>query len=276
MFICQWLPHHTILEVHWGTVRLPTVGILCVMTSQAFFFFFFLMIRRPPSSPLFPYTTLFRSPGGKPPLDKGNPAARRGRKATGQVTNLTAGLPKEGGDEMSSKRRGTLNRGIDTTLATPAPGSSFVRSAVRSAARITDHAHTPTNSEMHGRIRREAAVTTHMEVVMRALRQKVRLTWLVASVLVLIGPLYSAAETPPLTDNAMTASLMHLMPALLTLGGAGFQFTHPTFRSQMLPVTHPQTPAHRRGRFFMSPSSAASTAWNTNSTTFYAMGSGGG
>src|ERR1041384_3200634 len=27
----------------------------------SFFFFFFLMIRRPPRSPLFPYTTLFRS-----------------------------------------------------------------------------------------------------------------------------------------------------------------------------------------------------------------------
>src|SRR2546422_9175242 len=27
------------------------------------FFFFFLMIRRPPRSTLFPYTTLFRSPG---------------------------------------------------------------------------------------------------------------------------------------------------------------------------------------------------------------------
>src|SRR2546428_12139558 len=27
-------------------------------------FFFFLMIRRPPRSTLFPYTTLFRSPGG--------------------------------------------------------------------------------------------------------------------------------------------------------------------------------------------------------------------
>src|SRR3712207_8939987 len=30
------------------------------------FFFFFLMIRRPPRSPLFPYTTLFRSHGGVP------------------------------------------------------------------------------------------------------------------------------------------------------------------------------------------------------------------
>src|SRR3989337_3529025 len=30
------------------------------------FFFFFLMIRRPPRSTLFPYTTLFRSPGSHP------------------------------------------------------------------------------------------------------------------------------------------------------------------------------------------------------------------
>src|SRR3982750_4968159 len=30
--------------------------------SEVVFFFFFLMRRRPPSSPLFPYTTLFRSP----------------------------------------------------------------------------------------------------------------------------------------------------------------------------------------------------------------------
>src|SRR5215204_7240996 len=29
-------------------------------------FFFFLMIRRPPRSTLFPYTTLFRSPVGRP------------------------------------------------------------------------------------------------------------------------------------------------------------------------------------------------------------------
>src|SRR6266513_2809463 len=30
-----------------------------------YFFFFFLMIRRPPRSTLFPYTTLFRSPGSR-------------------------------------------------------------------------------------------------------------------------------------------------------------------------------------------------------------------
>src|SRR3712207_6886371 len=33
----------------------------------ALVFFFFLMIRRPPRSPLFPYTTLSRSPATAPP-----------------------------------------------------------------------------------------------------------------------------------------------------------------------------------------------------------------
>src|SRR5712672_3836271 len=35
--------------------------VVCLLIS--IFFFFFLMIRRPPRSTLFPYTTLFRSPG---------------------------------------------------------------------------------------------------------------------------------------------------------------------------------------------------------------------
>src|SRR2546430_12252849 len=37
--------------------------------------FFFLMIRRPPRSPLFPYPTLFRSPGGR----RARPERRRAR-----------------------------------------------------------------------------------------------------------------------------------------------------------------------------------------------------
>src|SRR2546427_8121545 len=41
-------------------------------------FFFFLMIRRPPRSTLFPYTTLFRSRGGR-----GGGAFRRARGAVG-------------------------------------------------------------------------------------------------------------------------------------------------------------------------------------------------
>src|SRR6266568_8008404 len=38
-----------------------------------FFFFFFLMIRRPPTSTLFPYTTLFRSPGHGDGVGAGRP-----------------------------------------------------------------------------------------------------------------------------------------------------------------------------------------------------------
>src|SRR6201994_5038801 len=38
----------------------------CLYVRSAVFFFFFLMIRRPPRSTLFPYTTLFRSPGFTP------------------------------------------------------------------------------------------------------------------------------------------------------------------------------------------------------------------
>src|SRR3712207_8836700 len=44
-------------------------------------FFFFLMIRRPPRSTLFPYTTLFRSPGrdrDPPALAPHRPAEPRG------------------------------------------------------------------------------------------------------------------------------------------------------------------------------------------------------
>src|SRR5215216_7231008 len=37
--------------------------LFCDFIWWMFVFFFFLMIRRPPRSTLFPYTTLFRSPG---------------------------------------------------------------------------------------------------------------------------------------------------------------------------------------------------------------------
>src|SRR5208283_5977779 len=50
-------------------------------------FFFFLMIRRPPRSTLFPYTTLFRSPGAArraspPPARRRWPGRPRDRKST--------------------------------------------------------------------------------------------------------------------------------------------------------------------------------------------------
>src|SRR5207245_9487246 len=42
------------------TLRFLPVNFFCNSTSL---FFFFLLLRRPPRSPLFPYTTLFRSSG---------------------------------------------------------------------------------------------------------------------------------------------------------------------------------------------------------------------
>src|SRR5215510_16005594 len=47
--------------------------------SFFFFFFFFLMIRRPPRSTLFPYTTLFRSGGGRAAEQIDRRAVRRAR-----------------------------------------------------------------------------------------------------------------------------------------------------------------------------------------------------
>src|SRR6266567_8295800 len=52
------------------------------MLTQAQTVFFFLMIRRPPRSTLFPYTTLFRSPGSGTQRRR----RRRGRR-TGSTTH---------------------------------------------------------------------------------------------------------------------------------------------------------------------------------------------
>src|SRR2546426_631878 len=53
------------------------------------FFFFFLMIRRPPRSTLFPYTTLFRSPGGRG--RRAGPLGRaRARRPRVKITGVEA------------------------------------------------------------------------------------------------------------------------------------------------------------------------------------------
>src|SRR6266571_1659405 len=72
------------------------------MFSSFFYYFFFLMIRRPPRSTLFPYTTLFRSPGRLPvppalsvrhaPVRNGRARApARGRPARRLPPVLTSG-----------------------------------------------------------------------------------------------------------------------------------------------------------------------------------------
>src|SRR2546429_5199175 len=62
--------------------------------TPLFVFFFFLMIRRPPRSTLFPYTTLFRSPGVLP-----QPHERR-RRDERQRPEIER---REGGRERGSR-----------------------------------------------------------------------------------------------------------------------------------------------------------------------------
>src|SRR6266850_3502870 len=71
-----------------------------------FFFFFFLMIRRPPRSTLFPYTTLFRSPGHHA-LARRLLVARRAVDLTGEEQVL---------DRRHLEPRRELRRGIVVVL----------------------------------------------------------------------------------------------------------------------------------------------------------------
>src|SRR6266542_4743189 len=54
------------------------------------FFFFFLMIRRPPRSTLFPYTTLFRSLGGRADRGEARCPARGGPRRDRKSTRLNS------------------------------------------------------------------------------------------------------------------------------------------------------------------------------------------
>src|SRR3712207_7448862 len=68
--------------------------------------FFFLMIRRPPRSPLFPYTTLFRS------RRRTDAPARGGRAAHARAPRLLGGRPAVGGQcaVLHRGRRGDRDR----------------------------------------------------------------------------------------------------------------------------------------------------------------------
>src|SRR3712207_8582786 len=59
------------------------------------------MIRRPPRSTLFPYTTLFRSPGGGAP--RGGHRRGRARRADGQLRRAAA-PPLQGGRQAAQLR----------------------------------------------------------------------------------------------------------------------------------------------------------------------------
>src|SRR2546425_11857154 len=82
-------------------------------------------------------------------------------------------------------------------------------------------------------------------------------------------------QSPPTTYDALCDRNVYPYPRLPSLGGAGFQFTDPTFASRMVRVTDGETRPDTVGRAWFSPSSAETTAWNTNSTRFYVVGGGG-
>src|SRR2546426_1929802 len=70
--------------------------------------FFFLMIRRPPRSTLFPYTTLFRSPAGRPAVC----AAPHARGVRGALAFGGAGPVSHGGarsEEHTSELQSPCN-----------------------------------------------------------------------------------------------------------------------------------------------------------------------
>ena len=104
---------------------------------------------------------------------------------------------------------------------------------------------------------------------------RVRGTWLVVTALVLMTPLLSDAQSPPMTYGAISDRTVRPYPPLPSLGGAGFQFTDPAFGSKMLRVTDQNTRPDRPGRAFFSPASAETNAWNTDSTKFFVTGEGG-
>src|SRR2546430_5928634 len=85
-----------------------------------FMVFFFLMIRRPPRSTLFPYTTLFRSPGpmscsrrqparALSPGVRRDPAQRTPRRRLSALRARSAPLPRSRSEEHTSELQSQSN-----------------------------------------------------------------------------------------------------------------------------------------------------------------------
>src|SRR2546429_9428545 len=61
------------------TTSTSSIDIMDLKIAYVNLYFFFLMIRRPPRSTLFPYTTLFRSGGGRLAFESRGGLAQRAR-----------------------------------------------------------------------------------------------------------------------------------------------------------------------------------------------------
>src|SRR2546427_8232247 len=84
---------------------MPFVGWRATHIAHVFVYFsslfFFLMIRRPPRSTLFPYTTLFRSPGA--PRGRRGAPTRRPRSGSGSCAGARRGERETGADRKSTR-----------------------------------------------------------------------------------------------------------------------------------------------------------------------------
>src|SRR5256886_14556300 len=76
-----------------------------------FFFFFFLMIRRPPRSTLFPYTTLFRSPGHAGVGRAAGDGDRDHRNPRRSLSGTDGRADPEGAHESAAHRAGSGGSG---------------------------------------------------------------------------------------------------------------------------------------------------------------------
>src|SRR6267143_5977582 len=100
--------------------------------SSLLFFFFFLMIRRPPRSTLFPYTTLFRSPGHAADGDGDHRApalvpAQGGARAASPLSVLRGARRRVRlvrPDPLLPSPRGPADRGREVAAQVP-PGASL-------------------------------------------------------------------------------------------------------------------------------------------------------
>ena len=92
---------------------------------------------------------------------------------------------------------------------------------------------------------------------------------------VALVPLLAAAPPPPGTGEGITDRLTRPKPPVPVLGPAGFAFNDPVFGSRMLRVTDGRTRPGAPDRSYKTPSAAHQNAWNTTSTRFYTLSSGG-
>src|SRR5258708_22730583 len=123
--------------VSWFGCSRASLSIITYANDYSFFFFFFLMIGRPPRSPLFPYTTLFRSMFMSFPLHPHGykVAARKVSSRMGNRRNLRASLSSRRSVQWAKQGEARLPRLILTLADETIPSPGVRLSAARHQTR---------------------------------------------------------------------------------------------------------------------------------------------